>query len=61
MSEVMRHAIERGTKLKEQVILQQDDFLVDVVNQLCLSFVIMGVLDCSAPWASDFGSIDQEF
>ncbi|XP_070194777.1 sperm flagellar protein 2-like isoform X3 [Littorina saxatilis] len=29
MSEVMRHAIEEARRLKEQVILQQEDFLVD--------------------------------
>ena len=31
MSEVMRHAIETGQRLKDQIILQQEDFLVDSV------------------------------
>ena len=32
MSEVMRHAIETGQRLKDQIILQQEDFLVDSVG-----------------------------
>ena len=34
MSEIMRHAIEAGSKLKEEVILQQDDFIVNQVSIL---------------------------
>ncbi|XP_076440661.1 sperm flagellar protein 2-like isoform X2 [Babylonia areolata] len=37
MSEVMRHAVENGQKLKEQVILHQDDFFVDTDHHVLKS------------------------
>lgn len=33
MSEVMRHAVEAGEKLKEELVLKQDEFLVNEVSQ----------------------------
>lgn len=32
MSEVMRHAVESGEKLKEELVLKQDEFLVNEVS-----------------------------
>ena len=37
MSEVMRHAVEDGQQVKDQIILKQDDFLVDSVGHLLSS------------------------
>ena len=40
MSEVMRHAVESGTKIREELILEQQEFIVDEVR--CL----YGIVDC---------------
>ena len=34
MSEILRDAVERATKLKEEVVLRQEDFIVDEVPSI---------------------------
>ena len=35
LSEVLRHAIERGDRLREELVIKQDEFLVNEVSAGC--------------------------
>lgn len=42
LSEVIRHAIESGSRIKEELILEQGDFMLNVVS--CISLLCYQVL-----------------